>query len=188
MAFTSARLSRIRDALVPGIFAAAFIGAYALNSKGLSTILTFGASMAAAYALYLLSSFRRMPEPERLLPAYLLAVALELLHFAEEYATGFHTRFPVEIYHAEPFSATLFFLSQTALFSLLVLAGIGVFKRWKAPMVLVWFLVVMLEFVNAVQHPIYAFMVKGYFPGLFTSVQGWIMGPILLRRIWVTRK
>jgi hypothetical protein len=184
----SEKTARLVDALVPGLFAAGFIAFYAVNSKGLSTILSFGASMAAAYVLYFFSCYRRMPEPERFLPLYLLAVALQLLHFIEEFSTGFHIRFPVEIYHAQAFSATAFFASQTALFALLVLAGIGIYKRWKMPLVMAWFLVVMLEFVNAVQHPIFAFMAKGYFPGLFTSLQGWFLGPLLFKRLWETRK
>ncbi len=143
--------------------------------------------MAASYVLYLLTCYRNMPTAERVLPLYLGALAIQMIHFIEEFVTGFQSRFPVEIYHSAPFSANEFVISQMALYSFLIVAAIGIFKQWKIPMIMAWFLIVMLLIVNALQHPIYALMVKGYFPGLYTSFAGWILGPVMFKRMWEVR-
>jgi hypothetical protein len=181
-------MPRVAEALLPGIFAIAFITIYALKSQGLSTILTYGASMGVSYILYLLTCYQRMPAAESVLPLYLLALAVQMLHFIEEFITRFYVRFPVEIYHSAPFPVDEFVISQMVLFALLIVGAIGIFKQWKIPMVMVWFLIVMLLIVNAVQHPIYALVVRGYFPGLYTSVAGWVLGPMLFRRVWNARR
>lgn len=178
--------ARIRDALIPGLIVLAWAGIYGL--KGISTALTFGLSMIAAYALYLLTSYRRMPDPARVLPLYLAALGIQCLHLLEEFVTKFYARFPVEIYHSAPFRPEEFIASQMIMFGLLVTGALAIYRGWKIPMVFVWFFVVMLQFVNAVQHPVYAVMTGGYFPGLFTSIPGWILGPMLFRRLWEVRK
>jgi hypothetical protein len=39
---------------------------------------------------------------------------------------------------------------------------------------------------NGVQHPVYSLMVKGYFPGLWTSFLDLALGPLLLKRLLLT--
>lgn len=177
--------TRIRDAIVPGLIVMVWAGIY--SYKGISTALTFGLSMIAAYTLYLLTNYRRMPEPTRVLPLYLAALGIQCLHLLEEFVTRFYVRFPVEIYHSKPFTADEFLASQMVMFSLLILGALALYKSWKIPMVFVWFFVIMLQFVNAIQHPVYSFMTGGYFPGLFTSFPGWILGPMLFKRLWEVR-
>ena len=58
----------------------------------------------------------------------------------------------------------------------------------KFPMVIVWFFTIAATLGNAVLHPLLAFKVGGYFPGLFTSFAYWILGPILFMRLWEVRK
>ncbi|MBN1534515.1 MAG: HXXEE domain-containing protein [Spirochaetes bacterium] len=177
--------AKIRDALVPGLIVLAWAAIYSF--KGISTALTFGLSMVAAYVLYLLTNYRRMPDPARVLPLYLVALCIQCLHLLEEFVTRFYVRFPAEIYHSTPFTAEEFITSQMVLFGLLILGALALYRGWKIPMVFVWFFVIMLQFVNAVQHPLYAIMRGGYFPGLFTSFPGWILGPILFKRLWEVR-
>lgn len=178
----------IAEFLIPGLFATAFITVYAVKSQGLSTILTFGISMGVSYVLYLLTCYQRMPAAGRVLSLYLFALAIQMIHFIEEFVTGFHVRFPVEIYHSAPFQANEFVISQMALYALLIVAAIGIFKQWKIPMIMAWFLIIMLLIVNAVQHPVYVVMVGGYFPGLYTSIAGWILGPVLFIRMWEAKR
>jgi hypothetical protein len=183
MKITKARFIRIGEAVIPALFAAGFILAYSLKSQGLSTILTFGLSMAISYFLYLLTFYKKMPDPKRILPLYLLAVSTQLLHFGEEFLTKFYIRFPVEVFHATAFGTEEFVISQVSVLFLLVITGIGIFKGYKIPMIMVWFLIIMLLSVNAIQHPFYALLFKGYFPGLYTSFFGWILSPLLIIRI-----
>jgi hypothetical protein len=180
-------VGRYRDAIIPAVFVAAFIAVYTVKSQGLSTIVSFAVPMGVSYVLYLLTSYRRMPDPRDVLPIYLLAVGLQLLHFMEEFITGFHWRNPVEIYGADPFTAEEFVVSQMSVFFLLIIGAVGIYKGWKIPMVMVWFLVVFFLLINAVQHPIFAVVVGGYFPGLYTCFAGWVLGPILFKRLWEVR-
>src|ERR1044072_4577255 len=48
--------------------------------------------MLVAFVCYLLTSYREMPEVERVLPIYLVALAIQFLHFTEEYIYGFQFR------------------------------------------------------------------------------------------------
>jgi hypothetical protein len=153
-----------------------------LRSKGLSTVLTFGLSMAVAYILYAVFSAGTDPDPDRILLPYLMALALAMLHFLEEFVAGFYVRFPVEIYGASAFSANEFAISQCSLFALLILSAAGIYKKIRAAMIMPWFLIVMLEAVNAVQHPVFSVITRGYFPGLFTAFPGFVFAPFLFLR------
>jgi len=173
-----------RDAVVPAVIALLLIVLFFALSPGLGLIVTFVPSMVVAYVCYLLTSYRAMPDPARVLPVYLLAVAVQCLHFSEEFATGFYTRWPVEIFHARPFDVTVFVLINLVSDAAFILAALAIYKRVKIPMIIVWFFTIMGAIGNAVQHPIYAVMVGGYFPGLFTSFIYLALGPVLFWRLW----
>ncbi len=50
-------------------------------------------------------------------------------------------------------------------------------------MIIVWFFAICV-LGNAIWHLLLTLKVGGYFPGLYTSFAGWILGPILLQRLW----
>ncbi|MFX0071657.1 MAG: HXXEE domain-containing protein [Candidatus Hermodarchaeota archaeon] len=176
---------KIRDALYPAIFVIIFITIYGIRSLG--TLITFGSSMALAYLFYMLTNYKEMPEPERTLPVYLIALGVQLLHFIEEFTTGLYIRFPTEIYNSDPYSANEFVISQMVVYFLFIIGALGIFKGWNMTMIFVWFLLIMMLIVNSIQHPIYSIMVGGYFPGLYTSFAGIILAPILFKRLWEVR-
>lgn len=179
---------KIINIVIPGIITLILVTIYSVKSQGLSTMLPFGGSFILAYILYLLTSYRRMPEPDRVLPIYLFAVGTQLLHFLEEFTTGFHIRISREIYGGNPYTPNEFVASQMGMFFLAIIGAIAIFRKWKIPMVFVWFVVVMFMFVNMIQHPIFSIIVRGYFPGLITSSVGWVLGPILFIRLWEVRR
>jgi hypothetical protein len=84
-------------------------------------------------------------------------------------------------------TADEFVISQMSVFFLLIIGAIGIYRGWKIPMVMVWFLVIFFLLINAFQHCIFAATVGGYFPGLYTSLVGWVLGPILFMRLWGVR-
>ncbi len=174
---------KIIDGIIPGAITAALVVIYTIKTPGL-----FSLYLIFAYIFYLLTCYRQMPEPGRVLPIYLLAVGMELLHFAEEFSTGFYIRIAKEIYHTQPNTANEMVIGQMILFFLTIVGAIAICKKWKPPMFIVWFVVIMQMFVNAIQHPIFSMIVKGYFPGLITSQVGWILGPILFKRLWEVRR
>ena len=178
----------IFDIVAPLLMVLLFMTVYGYKSHSFSLILTFGISMGLSYVLYLFAGYRKPPEPGRILVIYLVAFIIQLVHFIEEFIAGFYTRFPTEIYHSAPYTADEFVISQAGLYILLIIGAIGIYKKWKITLIFVWFNVVMLSIVNAIMHPVYCFIVGGYFPGIITSLFGWITGPLMFIRLWEARK
>ncbi len=123
-----------------------------------------------------------MPRAERVLPIYLIALAIQFLHFTEEYVYGFHVRVTEIIAGMPPFDTNIFVAFNMIAYSLFLLGGLGMYKGMKSPMVIVWFFTIAC-LGNAIWHSLLALRVGGYFPGLITSFAYWILGPILLIRL-----
>ncbi len=144
---------------------------------------SFVPAMVVAFVCYLRTSYREMPQAERVLPVYLIALAIQFLHFTEEYVYGFHQRVTEIMARMPPFDVNVFVAFNMIAYCLFLLAGLGMYKGMKFPMIIVWFFAVVF-LGNAVWHLLLTLRVGGYFPGLYTSFAGWILGPILLRRLW----
>ena len=139
--------------------------------------------MFVAFVCYLLTSYREMPKVERVLPVYLVALALQFLHFTEEYIYGFQFRVVEVAAGMPPFDPKVFLAFNMIAYCLFLLAGLGMYKGMKFPMIIVWFFAICVM-GNAIWHLLLTFKVGGYFPGLYTSFTGWILGPVLLKRLW----
>jgi len=144
----------------------------------------FVPAMILALVCYFQTSYRKMPKPERVLPLYLLALAIQFLHFTEEYVYGFHVRVVEILDGTPPFSADVFVAFNMIAYCLFLLSGLGMYKGMKFPMIVVWFFTIAATVGNAVLHPLLAVRVGGYFPGLFTSFAYLIVGPVLFMRLW----
>ncbi len=145
--------------------------------------LSFAPAMVVAFVCYLLTSYREMPKVERVLPIYLIALAIQFLHFTEEYVYGFHQRVTEIMAGMPPFNINVFVAFNMIAYCLFLLAGLGIYKGMKFPMIVVWFFAIIV-LGNAVWHLLLTLKVGGYFPGLYTSFAGWIVGPVLLKRLW----
>jgi hypothetical protein len=145
---------------------------------------SFAPAMIVAFICYLRTSYREMPDPARILPLYLLALAIQFLHFTEEYIYGFQSRITEMMNGMPPFNPNVFLAFNMIACSLFLLAGLGMYKGMKFPMIIVWFYVIAGVMGNAIWHLLLTLKVGGYFPGLFTSLAGWVLGPILLKRLW----
>jgi hypothetical protein len=145
--------------------------------------LSFVPVMAVSFVCYLLTSYRAMPKVERVLPIYLVALAIQFLHFTEEYVYGFQFRITEISSGMPPFNANVFLAFNMIAYCLFLLAGLGMYKGLKFPMIIVWFFAICV-LGNAIWHVLLSLKVGGYFPGLYTSLPGWVLGPILLQRLW----
>lgn len=144
---------------------------------------SFAPAMVLAFVCYLRTSYREMPEAKCVLPFYLIALAVQFLHFTEEYVYGFQFRVAEITAGMPPFNVNVFVAFNMIAYCLFLLAGLGMYKGMKFPMVIVWFFAICV-LGNAIWHLLLTLRVGGYFPGLYTSFAGWILGPILLRRLW----
>ena len=144
----------------------------------------FVPAMIVALCCYFRTSYRQMPKPHRVLPVYLIALAIQFLHFTEEYVYGFHYRVTELMEGMPPFNANMFVAFNMIAYCLFLLAGVGMYKGLKFPMIIVWFFTCAATIGNGVLHPLLALRVGGYFPGLFTSLAYLIVGPMLFLRLW----
>lgn len=152
-------------------------------SSGWSLRVTFVPGVVLAYVLFLLTVTRKAPAPERLLPLYLLAVAIQMLHFAEEYITGFYTKFP-ELFGGWAYSSDTFVVFNMGAYFAFIVGAILIHRKIRAPMVIPLFFITYGVIGNAVMHAVFAIWVDGYFPGLYTSLLYWVLAPLLLRELW----
>lgn len=173
---------RMLDLVAPAAIAAGAIVIFFLVHPAQK--LFFAPAMVVAFVCYLLTSYRRMPKAERVLPVYLVALAAQLLHFTEEYVYDFHLRVAEIAPWMPPFDADVFVAFNMIAYCLFLLAGLGLYTGVKFPMVVVWFFAVAGVLGNAVLHPLLALRAGAYFPGLFTSFAYWVIGPVLLARLW----
>ena len=144
----------------------------------------FVPAMIVAFVCYLRTSYREMPKPEQVMPIYLVALALQFLHFTEEYVYGFHYRVSELMKGLPPFDLNVFVTFNMVAYCLFILGGLGMYKGVKFSMIIVWFFTIAGVIANAIWHPLFAIRVGGYFPGLYTSFAYLIVGPILLKRLW----
>jgi len=112
---------------------------------------------------------------------FIVLLALQTLHAAEEYATGFHERFPA-VFGLAPWPAAFFLALNLSLLLVWAVAGPGLAAGHRPAFLPVWFLA-LLGVANGVAHPLLALSARGYFPGLLTSPLVGIAGVLLWRRL-----
>lgn len=167
--------------------AVAMITLFWVFSSGWSLRVTFVPGVVGAYILFLLTARRKAPAREQLLPVYLVALAVQMLHFAEEYVTGFYDKFPA-LFGAPGYSRETFVLFNMGAYCAFVIGALIIQKKLRAPMMIPLFFISYGVIGNAITHAIFAISVGGYFPGLYTSLAYWVLAPALLRALWRTTR
>ncbi len=109
-----------------------------------------------------------------------LATAIQSVHFAEEWATGFHIRFPA-LFGLEPMPLSFFVVFNLTWIAIWVVS-VPLLRSARMPALFAaWFLAI-AGMLNGVAHPLLAVVSGGYFPGLITS-------PFIgLASIWLWRR
>lgn len=131
---------------------------------------------------------RSRPSPidaaaERIAAATVLGVttAVQSAHFVEEWATGFHARFPA-LLGLDPMPLA-FFVSFNLTWIAIWIASLPFLRRGrKTAFFAAWFLAI-AGILNGFAHPMMAVASGGYFPGLITSPFIGIAGVILWQRL-----
>jgi hypothetical protein len=175
----------LRRAAASVMIASALIVTFAVVSPGPAMWWTFIPAMVIACGLHLASTARTAPDPARVLPVYIVALAWQFLHFAEEFMNGFYRRWPKEVFASAPMSVNLFVWGNMVSYAAFCVGALALYRRWRVPLLIVWFFAIMGVAGNAIGHAVYA-MISGdiLFPGTITAFAYWIIGPVLIRSLW----
>lgn len=162
-------------------------------NEQLRSILTGTAGLSAAAVAALLLTFLRQPPAgdliarERTVRLFLLGLAVQSLHFTEEFITRFQDRFPALL--GLPAWPENFFLAFNLIWmSIWILAAMDLQRGHRLALFPVWFFAI-AAVANGIAHPVLAVVGHGYFPGLITSPVLGVLGVLLgLRLLELTRR
>lgn len=112
---------------------------------------------------------------------FALATAIQIGHFAEEWATGFHARFPA-LLGLEPMPLSFFVIFNLAWIVIWIASVPLLRSAQKTAFFAAWFLAIAC-ILNAIAHPLMAVASGGYFPGLISSPFAGMVGVFLLYRL-----
>lgn len=120
---------------------------------------------------------------ERIAASTFLGVttAMQGAHFAEEWATGFHVRFPA-LFGLDPMPLSFFVAFNLVWIAIWIVSVPFIRLGRRSAYFAAWFLAI-AGTLNGVAHPMMAIGSGGYFPGLITSPFIGIAGVILWRRL-----
>ena len=149
----------------------------------LPSIAVLGAVAVLALRLALRRSSPVEAEQERVSASVALgiATAIQSVHFAEEWATGFHIRFP-GLLGLEPMPLS-FFVAFNLAWIVIWIASIPLLRLGRKPAFFAAWFIAIAGVLNGIAHPLMAIAASGYFPGLFTSPLIGLAGVVLWRRL-----
>lgn len=173
------------DFIMGTMIALVMATAFTLLSSGLSLIVSFVPGIAVTWLTYvwLYIDKRQLPSGTAFLPVFFVALAVQFIHFAEEFTTGFRTSFPL-LYGGTPYSADLFVTFNMVSYFIFTLACILVFtKGFRFLLVPAMFFIIYGAIGNAIAHTWWSLYLRAYFPGLVTAQIYWLVGPFLLYKL-----
>ena len=110
-----------------------------------------------------------------------LVAGVQAAHFVEEFATGFHRRFP-ELLGLAPWPSEFFVTFNVCWLAIWILSSSWLVAGRRAALFPLWFLAIGCA-ANGVAHPLLAGIAGGYFPGLVSSPIVGVAGVVLVRRL-----
>ena len=168
--------------LIPLTIAMFAIGTFWVISFTMGSVALFIPGIIISYLIYLKTFYYYSHQSDKLLTLYLLALAIQLIHFTEEYLTGFTTALP-KLLGSVPYPVDYWLTFNMVAYALFILGGIVLYKRIKEYMIIPLFFILFGVLFNGIAHVLLSIYVKGYFPGLYTALIYLVLGPVMLLRI-----
>lgn len=169
--------------LIPLFIAIAMIAIFWIVSSTISSVIVFIPGVIVSYILYLNTFYKNTPSPERILPIYLLALAIQFIHFTEEYLTDFTIEVP-KLLGQEEYPMDYWLVFNMVAYSVFIIGGIILFKQIKELMIIPLFFILVGVLLNSFGHIMIAIYVGGYFSGLYSALIYVLIGPILMKRVF----
>ena len=166
------------DRIVGAVFVVVVVTAQVRWMGVASNLLSAG--LVIAYLLWIAGRWKN--DPPAILPLYLLAIAVQCLHFAEEYLTGFQRQFPKLMGYE--WSDARFVAFNMAWLAVFVLAALGVYRRVPLAYLVVLFLALAGGVGNGGGHLVLSATEGRYFPGAATAPVCLLVGIGLLARLF----
>jgi hypothetical protein len=157
---------------------------------GQPLLVTFVPGLVVTWAIFSWMQIRgvALPEVGAVYPLYFGALAWQFIHFGEEFYTGFRLAFP-PLFGAQAYGAELFVGINMFSYFVFTIAFILVFARGLTFLyVPVLFFAVYGVVGNAIAHVLWVIWERAYFPGFFTALVYWVLGPMLLVRLTGSRR
>ena len=171
-----------RTIIIPLIICLLAIGVFGWVGYIISAVWLFIPAVILALLIYLGKSYRKMPAPDRILPLYILALSIQMLHFTEEYLTSLVTELPA-LFGQDPYPEDYWLVFNMSAYSFFLLGGIVLYKRIKELAIIPIFFILVGVVLNAVAHIGLAVYTNSYFPGLYTALFYLLLAPPLLKTI-----
>jgi len=153
-------------------------------NQDLRSILTGTAALTVGAVVSLVLTILRQPQRvgrEQTVRVFLLGLAVQSLHFMEEFVTHFEDRFPA-LLGLSAWSENFFVAFNLIWMSVWILSAVGLQRGNRMALFPVWFFAIACV-ANGVAHPVLAVAAHGYFPGLITSPLLGVLGVLLWVRL-----
>jgi hypothetical protein len=144
-----------------------------------TSVLNLG--LVVSYGLWATDEPSRNAEAAPLLPVYLPAIAIQCLHFGEEYLTGFQREFPN--FFGYQWTDRQFVTFNLLWLTIFVLAALGVYYRIRLAYLVVWFCALVGGIGNGIGHLALTLVLRRYFPGAVTAPLCLLVGIALVNRL-----
>jgi Protein of unknown function with HXXEE motif len=131
-----------------------------------SAVILLSVGLVIAYLFWIAARWKN--DPAAVLPMYLLAIAVQCLHFTEEFLTGFQRQFP-RLMMGYEWSDGRFVAFNMAWLAVFVLAALGIYRRVPLAYLVVLFLALAGGVGNGTGHLLLSATQGRYFPGLATA-------------------
>jgi hypothetical protein len=174
-----------RDIVPATVIALTMAVGFWLASHGASLKVTFVPGVVATWLLFAwcYRSRLQLPTVNKFLPAFCCVLAVQFIHFTEEFVTGFRTDF-AELYGGAPYTNDAFVSVNMCAYAVMIVACvIALTTRLRFAIVPAIFFMFYGAIGNAIAHTWWSIMLGGYFPGLITAQLYWIAGPYLLYKL-----
>lgn len=186
----STNLLEKKDIIIGTVIALIMGTIFTWLSSGASLLVTFVPGLVVTWAVFLWMYVkkRELPSSGEFLPIFFAALSVQFIHFAEEYTTGFYTKFPL-LYGGMPYSVNLFVIFNMNAYFIFTLACLLAFTRNVRFLLLpAMFYIIYGAIGNAISHTWWSLYLGSYFPGLITAQLYWVAGPLALHKLLGSRK
>ena len=149
----------------------------------ISTVWLFVPAAVITFLVYLNSFYKSMPPPRKILPLYLGALSIQMLHFGEEYLTGFVVELP-RLLGQEPYPEDYWLVFNMAAYSFFIIGAIVLYKKIREFAVLPLFFILVGVILNPIAHLGLTIYKGAYFPGLYTAILYFFLMPFVVREFF----